>query len=98
MEDWKGAYLIINNGNIGSVINYPRDYSARAVVDVALNHANDYEKAAVTLLQNFVADHRAKSIRKWSNRSSMSGLSRAPICGRPFRLTAKSPARGALRR
>ena len=45
LEDWKGAYLIINNGNIGSVVNFSRDYSV-AVIDLVLNHANDYQKAA----------------------------------------------------
>ncbi len=45
LEDWKGAYLIINNGNIGSVVNFSRDYSV-AVVDLVLNHVNDYQKAA----------------------------------------------------
>lgn len=53
VEDWKGAYLIINNGNIGSVVNYSRDNSL-AIVDLVLGSANDYEKAALAL-REFVA-------------------------------------------
>lgn len=41
IEDWKGTFLIINNGNIGSVINYSRDYSL-AIVDIILGSNRSY--------------------------------------------------------
>lgn len=45
IEDWKGTFFIINNGSIGSVINYSRDNSL-AVVDITLSSANDYQSCS----------------------------------------------------
>jgi small conductance mechanosensitive channel len=42
IEDWKGTFLIISNGAIGSVINYSRDNSL-ALVDIVLSSANEYQ-------------------------------------------------------
>jgi moderate conductance mechanosensitive channel len=41
IEDWKGDYFIVNNGSVGNVINYSRDYSI-AVVDMTLGFDIDY--------------------------------------------------------
>jgi len=58
IEDWRGAFLIINNGNINSVINYSRDYSL-AVIDVQLGYALDYQPIVLTI-QKFIAAYGRK--------------------------------------
>jgi len=58
IEDWKGAFLIINNGNIGSVINYSRDYSI-AIVDVLIGYQNDFDQV-VNSITAFVKDYGLK--------------------------------------
>lgn len=48
LEDWKGAYLIINNGDISSVVNYSRDNSL-GIIDVSLSRQADYGRAEEAL-------------------------------------------------
>lgn len=58
IEDWKGTFLIINNGNISSVINYSRDYSL-AVVDLVLGSNRNYREYADEL-QKFTSSYGKK--------------------------------------
>lgn len=53
IEDWKGDYLIINNGSIGPIINYSRDYSL-AIIDLTLGSESDY-LLFVKVVQEFIA-------------------------------------------
>lgn len=41
IEDWKGDYFIINNGSVGPIINYSRDFSV-AVIELTLGIEVDY--------------------------------------------------------
>ena len=41
IEDWKGDYFIINNGSIGPIINYSRDFSI-AIIELTLGSEIDY--------------------------------------------------------
>lgn len=58
LEDWKGAYLIINNGDISSVVNYSRDNSL-GIIDVSIGRQADYGKAEAAL-KAFAADFGMK--------------------------------------
>lgn len=61
IEDWKGDYFIINNGSVGPIINYSRDFSI-AVIDLTFGIEVDYalfEKKAKEFIESFGQSHES---------------------------------------
>jgi len=86
IEDWKGAFLIINNGNILSVVNYSRDYSL-AVVDITLGNPADFQQAG-TALQNFAQSY-GKKYPEMVEPLMYLGMTDSTDLNATFRFTAK---------
>ncbi|MDD3127149.1 MAG: mechanosensitive ion channel family protein [Candidatus Izemoplasmatales bacterium] len=86
IEDWKGAFLIINNGNISSVINYSRDYSI-AIVDIILGYENDFDNV-VKSINNFINEYGVK-LPEMVEAPTIVGMTEMADLHTTLRITAK---------